>query len=451
MMLIIHLFIFSLPNFNVLIVIFMLLAGKLSFSQNAKNKETKDKRPTKISLLSNYYDQDGDKSAVNGGLGSQKIESFSQEVHLYLPVKSVDALSVDAGIDHFTSASLANIDKYISAASSGNSGVSGDETRFYGNIAYEHQVSNTITIAPRAGFSNEYDVQSVNTGISLSKKLKNNDRVIATSFGVTIDRWMVVHPGEFRSTGLDAETGASASSVNAYATPFVYSGDAITKDGQMYPVDYRTSYALVNGFSFAINQKMNASVGLDVLAQKGLLSTPFHRVYFNDGIGDEYQKEVRIEKLPRERYKIAISGRFNYFLDPEIVLRTYARLYKDTWDINSITFGIETVLKLDKSFAITPFARFHYQEGTSYYAAYGRHVYSPSNFFTSDIDLATFSAIRTGLALRYVPFSNSKLDNKGQPVKHFAAIKDVGLRFAHNNRQDGLVGNSLSFEITFEL
>ncbi|TRX32801.1 DUF3570 domain-containing protein [Flavobacterium sp. ZT3R18] len=450
-MLIIHLFIFSLPNFNALIVIFMLLVGKLSFGQNAKNKEEKDKRPTKISLLSNYYDQDGDRSAVNGGLGSQKLESFSQEVHLYLPIKSVDAVAIDTGIDHFTSASLATIDKYVSAASSGNTGVSGDETRIYGNVAYEHQLSPTVTVAPRAGFSSEYDVQSVNAGLSLSKKLKKNDQVLSTSFGATVDRWMVVHPGEFRASALDAETGASASSVNPYATPFVYSGEAIEKDGQMYPVDYRTSYALVNGFSFAINQKMNASVGLDLLAQKGLLSTPFHRVYFNDGIGDEYQKEVRIEKLPRERYKIAISGRFNYFLDPAIVLRTYARLYKDTWDINSITFGMETVLKVNKSFAITPFARFHYQEGTSYYAAYGQHVYNPEEFYTSDMDLATFSAVRTGLALRYVPFANAKLDANGKPIQHFVAMKDIGLRYAHNNRQDGLTGSSLSFEITFEL
>jgi hypothetical protein len=430
----------------------MLLVGKLSFGQNAKNKvEEKEKRPTKISLLSNYYDQDGDKSAVNGGLGSQKLESFSQEVHLYLPVKTVDALAVDAGVDHFTSASLATIDKYVSAASSGNTGVSGDETRIYANVAYEHQVSETLTISPRAGFSSEYDVLSGNVGVSVAKKMKNNDQVISSSFGVVEDRWMVVHPGEFRASQLDGETGASVSSVNPYATPFVYSGEAIKKDGQMYPVDYRTSYALVNGYSFAINRKMVASVGLDLLAQKGLLSTPFHRVYFNDGIGDEYQKEVRIEKLPRERYKIAISGRFNYFLDPSIVLRTYARLYKDTWDINAITVGLETALKLNKSFTLTPFARFHYQEGTSYYAAYGRHVYTPGSFYTSDIDLATFTAIRSGLAARYVPFANAKLDANGKPTTHFLNTKDVGLRYGYNTRQDGLTGHSLSFEITFEL
>lgn len=450
-MLIIHLFISSLPSLNVLIMLFMLLVGKFSFAQNLKRKEIKDKRPTKITLLSNYYDQDGNKSAVNGGLGSQKIESFSQEVHLYLPVKSTDALAIDAGVDHFTSASLASIDKYVSQASSGNSGISGSETRMYANIAFEHQISERLIISPRIGFSSEYDVQSVNAGISLLKKLQNNDGTISTSFGATLDRWMVVHPGEFRASGLDAETGASVSSVNPYATPFVYSGESISKNGQAYPVDWRASYALVNGYSFAINQKMNASVGIDLLAQRGLLSTPFHRVYFNDGIGDEYQKEVRIEKLPRERYKIAISGRFNYFLDPAIVLRSYARLYKDTWDINSITLGLETVLKFNKSFAATPFFRYHKQEGTSYYRAYGQHVYTPGDFYTSDIDLGSFSAIRSGLALRYVPFANLKLDSNGKPVKHFASMKDVGLRYGYNNREDGLTGHSLSFEITFEL
>ncbi len=126
-------------------------------------------------------------------------------------------------------------------------------------------------------------------------------------------------------------------------------------------------------------------------------------------------------------------------------------MYKDTWDINSITLGLETVLKFNKSFAATPFFRYHKQEGTSYYRAYGQHVYTPGDFYTSDIDLGSFSAIRSGLALRYVPFANLKLDSNGKPVKHFASMKDVGLRYGYNNREDGLTGHSLSFEITFEL
>ena len=113
--------------------------------------------------------------------------------------------------------------------------------------------------------------------------------------------------------------------------------------------------------------------------------------------------------------------------------------------------GIYNNTGLVWAFAITPFSRFHYQEETSYYAAYGQHVYNPEEFYTSDMDLATFSAVRTGLALRYVPFANAKLDANGKPIQYFVAMKDIGLRYAHNNRQDGLTGSSLSFEITFEL
>jgi hypothetical protein len=428
---------------------FILFVRSISLGQSIKdtsqNSNTdKEKRAIKISMLSNYYEQDGNRSAINGGLGSQALKSYAEDVSIYFPVKDSSALKIGGGVDYYTSASLQDIDK----GGNGKS-VSGDETRKYASLGYDLGLSKGVSISPSIGVSSEYDVTSTNAGLSVLKPIKKYNANLNSSLSFVVDRWMMVFPGEFRPVSTDASTSASTNSSSSYAIPFTYKGTVLKKDGQLYPIDWRQSYAFINNYSFVINQKMNAAVGLDLLMQTGLLSSPFNRVYFNDGVGDESVKEVRVENLPRERQKIALSARYNYFANPFIVIRTHARYYTDSWGIKATTVAIEVPVKILKSLSITPFYRYHIQQASTYYKAYGQHVYKPGNYYTSDIDLGEFTAHKFGAGLRYVPF---KKNADGTVTKKpMVTFKDVSVRYARYQRQDNLHADIATLELNFEI
>jgi hypothetical protein len=437
------------PYIGTLIVGFLFLLRSAAFAQSPKDSTSfrfgeKEKRAVKVSLLSNYYEQDGNRSAINGGLGSQHLNSYAEDVTIFFPVNDSSALKIGGGVDYFTSASLQNIDKGGDAKS-----VSGDETRKYINLGYDLGLNNGLSISPSAGLSSEYDVTSGNAGLSLLKPVKKWNANYSASFSFVLDRWMMVFPGEFRPVSTDANTSASSNSNSDYAIPFTYKGTVLKKDGQLYPIDWRQSYAFINNYSIAINKKMNAAIGFDLLVQTGLLSSPFNRVYFNDGEGDESRKEVRIENLPRERKKIAVSARYNCFINPYTVLRSHIRYYEDSWGVKATTLVVEVPVKIWRSLSLTPFYRYHVQSAADYYGAYGQHVYKPGTYYTSDIDLGEFTVHKFGAGLRYVPFKNRA--ETGIPRRSAIALKDLSLRYAKYKRQDGLHADVVSLELNFEI
>ncbi len=492
----------------IIAVLFCLITAFAIGQRPADKKEKKDNRPVKVSLLSNYYEQDGNHSAVNGGLGSQELYSNAQEVAIYVPMKDSSALKVSGGYDYFTSASMAMIDKYKTSASLAVGDVSGDETRKYATLSYDMANKRERSIiTPSIGFSTEYDVASFNMGLAKSKRLEAFEGHFTSGIQFIADRWMTVYPGEFRSPesnanantnyyngntggtyttgassyvqdGVTYYTGASAygsagnysnSGLNsqgvvnngttngttavdevANATPIALAGRTITKDGKIHPVDWRYSFAWSNGYSFAINQRMNAMVGLDLLGQWGVLSTPFHRVYFNDGVSKEIDKEVRLERLPELRLKAALYGRFNYALNNFIVLRTYARLYRDDWNVNSLSLMVEAPIKVKQWLTVAPFYRVHFQKGTNYFRGYGEHIYSVESFYTSDYDLASFRIQKVGAALRVSPLGGITGIKDEDAQKYLFAWTALGARYGYFKRTDGLSAHSVTIELNFE-
>lgn len=492
-----------------LIFVFITVAA---LGQKDSTKVKKETRPVKVSLLSNYYDQDGEHSAVNGGLGSQKLESITQEAAIYIPVKDSSALKVSGGVDYFTSASMLDIDKYQTSASTGTSNVSGDELRKYANIGLDWANRKKRTLfSPSIGFSSEYDVFSVNGGVAWSKNLKKRYGNYTVGLHVIADRWMLVYPGEFRaaatgntdyttgastytsaggttytsgatttsgntsgsgsgsgsntgsgntSGNTSGETPASGSGSGSHAdetenkmytvTPIAVTGRTIQKDGKTYPVDWRYSLALSNGYTFVINRKMNAAIGLDVTAQWGMLSTPFHRVYFDDGVTAEQEKEVRIEKLPGLRVKGALYGRFNYSVTPMLKLRTYARYYADNWDIHAISMTVEAPVKVTGWLTVTPFYRFYAQTPSKYFKGYGEHRYMPDTFYTSDYDLSKFSSNKVGMSARLSPLKPLLGLRNEEDTKYIFSLSSLGVRYAYYSRQDGLSTQSFTLELNFD-
>ncbi len=67
--------------------------------------------------------------------------------------------------------------------------------------------------------------------------------------------------------------------------------------------------------------------------QEGLLSTPYHRVYFTDGT-------LKVEKLPGTRAKLPIGLRASYFLGDRFIIRSFYRYYQDNWGMKAHTVSL---------------------------------------------------------------------------------------------------------------
>ncbi|RQO32286.1 hypothetical protein DBR32_01360 [Taibaiella sp. KBW10] len=480
-----------------IIITFLLLCcvfftvGQSSALAAAQPEEEDKNRPT-VSLLTNYYDQDGDHGAVNGGIGSQKLESFTQEAHIYLPAQDRPAsLKLSAGIDHFTSASLRLIDKYKTSASAALGDVSGKETRVFGSLGYEYENKKAKTISSLGfGYSQEYDVRSLSLNLGWSKEMPAANLLYQFGLSALADRWLVIYPGEFRNQtmgyansnggsngsggsgngsgggsgsggsggsngsggGSHGQSGASVDTTQVpvgYATPIdIANSPTATKNGKTYPIDWRYSVNMTHKLNYVLHPRVNGAVGLDFTFQSGLLSTPFYRVYFNDGVLNELDKEVRIERLPRVRYRAAIYNRLNYQLTDVVGIRTMLRYYRDNWGIQGYTANIELPIKIGTAFSINPFYRISVQKGSRYFAAYGAQVYRPGSYYTSDYDLSSFTFHKIGAAIRVAPL-NGIFGTSNR--EYFTGIASIGLRYAYSSRTDGFKAHSVSIELNIKL
>jgi hypothetical protein len=171
----------------------------------------------------------------------------------------------------------------------------------------------------------------------------------------------------------------------------------------------------------------------DVVRQNGLLSLPFHRVYFTDG-------SVHQEALPSDRLKIPVGLRANYFMGDHLILRTYYRFYTDSWGIRSHTADIETPVKISPFLSFSPFYRFYTQRAARYFAPYKAHTGNES-FFTSNYDLSAFSSHFYGAGLRF----NFKTGLLG-----IDRLNMMELRYGHYTKTVGMNANIISLNLRYK-
>jgi hypothetical protein len=197
-----------------------------------------------------------------------------------------------------------------------------------------------------------------------------------------------------------------------------------------------------------VNTKLQFAVFFDVLQQNGLLSTPYHRIYFSDNqhyyIGQPqyineytnpsnvgvYELADDIERLPDSRFKFPIGGRLNYYINERFILRTYYRFYTDNWGIMSNTASIEMPIKLSDRFTVFPMYRYYAQTESDYYGPYQTHL-STEKYYTSDADLSTFNANQYGFGITYTDiFAGGNIWKFG--------LKNIDFRYNYYNRSDNL-------------
>ncbi|MBT5871289.1 MAG: DUF3570 domain-containing protein [Bacteroidetes bacterium] len=366
-----------------------------------------------IDLLASYYSQDGDNAAVTGGIGTEELTDLASSIVVSIPLNDDDVLKIDANVSAYTSASSSNVSPFDSGQPAdpfvADSGASANDLWLNGVVSYSHSSDDRNNIwGANVSVSQEYDYASFGFGGNYSYLLNDKNTELSIRANVFLDSWKIIYPFELR--------------------PFEDLGYTPLQTNK------RNSYALGLGFSQILSKKAQGSISLDLVQQEGLLSTPFQRVFFKDRdaiiIGNGFQLADDIERLPSSRFKIAIGGRLNYYINEMFVLRSYLRYYQDNWGITSYTASIEAPIKLGDFFTLYPSYRYYTQTKADYFYK-ANDALSTDAFYTSDYDLSNVNAGEFGLGVSYTDiFTKVKLLGYG--------LKSINAKASYYNRSSSL-------------
>ena len=414
-------------------LLFFALFSVALFAQEDQQESTYKKRvleTTEVDLLSSYYSQDGNNAAVSGGIGTEELTDATGTIVVAIPLNDDDILTIDAGVSAYTSASSSNINPFDGAnlgnAFQASSGASQSDTWANLTGSYTHNSDDRNQIwSAKASVSSEYDYFSLGFGGSYTRLFNEKNTELSITGNVYLDTWTTIYPVELRPGAAYGDSG-----YNPQFTPFDDTS--------------RNSYSLGFGFSQILSKNLQGSLALDLVQQNGLLSTPFQRVYFSDKqdyFFDDFQLADDVERLPDTRFKIALGGRLNYYINSVFVLRSYYRYYTDDWGITSHTASLELPVKLGDKFTIYPSYRFYNQTAADQFGAYETHL-STDAFYTSDYDLSKYNANQFGFGLNYTDiFAKFHIFQFG--------LKSIDLKYYNYKRNTGLSSNIITAGIKF--
>jgi len=359
-------------------------------------------------LVSSYYNQDGNNSAVTGGVGTEKLTDIANvidvKLHKWDRKNRKQSLDVEIGIDHYTSASSDRVDL------KNNSSASHADTRIYPSVNWSRENENKgSTIGVGVSLSSEFDYRSIGVNASFSQKTKDRNGEFTAKVQAYLDQVSLILPIELRPPGQSST------------------------DENNYPKTARNSFSGSFSYTQVINQRLQLGLLLDVIYQQGYLSLPFHRVYFTNG-------SVHQENLPDTRIKIPIGLRANYFIGDKIILRSYYRYYHDDWGVNAHTFNLEVPVKVTPFLSISPFYRYYSQTAAKYFAPYQIHTVT-DQFYTSNYDVSKFNSNFYGAGFRIAP-------PKG--VFGMQHLNMLELRYGRYTRTTGLNSNIISLNLKFK-
>ena len=363
---------------------------------------------TTIRLLLSHYQQTGNHSAVTGGEGTEALRVQAQELAITHQPDSAHTYQLTTGVDVITSASTDNIDFVVSSASR-------IDYRAHLSAGYTQRLRNRRwRVGGQSGFSLESDYLSLPLGLSLAHQKDDGSREITLGIQAYFDdlRWGRVNPDYYRPVKL------------------------------IYPVELRyrdwldgyrrTSLNLNPALYQVINRRLRLALYPELAYQQGILSTPFHRVYFNDGL-----KTERVELLPARRWKLPLGGQLNWFATDRVVLRAYYRYYWDSFGLTAHTAQLEAPVRLSAFFTLSPLLRLYRQTAARYFQPYAGHDLA-AEYYTSDYDLSAFSSYNLALTLRYAP--HKELAGK-------YSFQALALRYSYYERSNQLAAHNVSLVV----
>jgi hypothetical protein len=385
-----------------------------TYAQAISPKDTTEYKSRKLTfeeanLVSSYYVQDGNNAAVTGGVGSQHLTDISNTIDVKFTKwdkkNRKNAFDIEVGIDHYTSASSDKVNpQTISSASAA-------DTRIFPSVTWSREnEAKGSTIGGGISASAEYDYFSVGANISVAQKTKNRMGEFAGKVQAYFDKVGIILPVELRVNG---------------------GGGGRDEDDLSYKA--RNSFSGSFSYSQIMNERLQVMFIADIIHQQGFLSMPFYRVYFTD-------YSVKAEALPDSRTKIPLGVRVSYFAGDKFILKGFYRYYKDNWGLAAHTLEIETPVKINPQFSITPFYRYYTQTAIDYFKAKQLHAIS-EKYYSSNYDLSAFNSNFYGAGFKLMPLNG---------VLGIKKINMIEFRYGHYSRSNGLSSNILSMNLKFK-
>lgn len=410
---------------------FSQVSGKDSSSYQRKRLKIDE-----INLVSSYYNQTADKSAVSGGKTDAAGNGDVTDLSNGLEIKLVgwdrkgrrNTLTAGLGLDYHTAASQAYVNLKGTAKNDGK--------RTYPTLSWSLET-------PRKGtefnlgtyYSAEHNYyHSLGVDIGFSKRNKTNGEFSAKLTGY-FDRIKMIYPSELvpaDSTGTSASGVIYQTTASGATVVLSSSGTVISTSNSTVPSESRDTYTASFSYSQVVNPYLQGAIFLDLVAQTGYLGLPFHRVYFNTG-------DDSVEHLPSSRFKLPVGLRLNYFMGDRIIFRSFYRFYVDNWGVLSQTASLEVPVKITPFLSVSPFYRYYHQTASNYFAPYEQHSLS-DHYYTSNYALSNFSSQLLGAGIRLAPPGG---------IFH-SSMSTAEIRYGYYTQTTDLASNVISIHLTFK-
>ena len=471
---------------KILIYIFGILPLLSVAQQKEKAYKKRVLESTEINILTSYYAQNGDHASVTGGIGREELRDYATDINVSIPVNADDVLTIDATVSAYSSASSSNLNPFTGASKKGDddeedddrsalgskkisgspwivsSGASKSDVWKNANISYSHSSDDRSNVwSGGLSVAHEFDYFSLGGNLSYLKLFNQENTGLHFGAKIYLDQWMPQYPTEIKT--YIKNNGNLNKSYFKDVDIFDHNGVKINKNGTYKWAPFNTTliqnksrntYTFTFSFSQILTQKMQFSLISELTYQQGWLANPLQRVYFADRdnfyIGnpasinhytdksntDTFQLADDIERLPHNRLKIPLGLRWHYYVNENLVVKTYYRYYFDDWGLQSHTLELELPIKIGEYFTFYPNYRYYNQTAAKYFAPYETHL-STETYYTSDYDLSAFSARQIGLGIKYKDITTRI---------HFYkfGIKNISLNYNYYRRTNGMFAHIVS-------
>ncbi|MBX2818009.1 MAG: DUF3570 domain-containing protein [Saprospiraceae bacterium] len=400
-----------------------------------------------LDFLSSYYEQSGANAAVTGGIGTEQLDDATGTIVVSIPIKTDAILKIDAGVSAYSSASSSNVNPFDGQRNAdpfvASSGESKSDLWSNLSVGYVHHSFDRNRIwSGKLSLSAEYDYTSIGISGSHAWLLNRKNTEFGLRASAFFDTWSRIYPIELRGPEQEDDEDEGFDLRQQVITGNPNYQPRFTE----LPSRMRNSYAVGFDFSQILSRKLQASISIDMVLQKGLLSTPFQRVYFAD-IEDSFVEGFHladdIERMPATRFKVAIGGRAHYFVHERLAIRSFARYFVDDWGIRSITTSIELPIKIGDALTVYPSYRFYQQSASNHFNHYNQHQ-STQQYYTSDFDLAQYTSSQWGLGASYTDrFSRLRLGP--------ARLKSIDLKYYRYDRNTSFSSSIVTLGVKLSL
>lgn len=351
---------------------------------------------TSVKIVGNYINQ-------RGANGKQVLdESGDEGLMVYEPILFIQSqitpnttIAGSFTADLWTSASEAIFDANSGASAGGDDDETKLQSRYNGDLSVSLE-RGQWTIAPKIGYSYEFDYQSINGGLSLERRFLEDNFVVSAGYYYFHDR---VHPFNVTTRAWDDWTSKRGHNVQVSASQTLTPSDIVL-------------------------------LGYSYIRQDGALEGNVNSI----AVGGVRRNEV----LPDMRNRHAATLRYVHGFSEAVSFHGDYRYYFDDWGVRAHT--IEPALYFafaDDAGLIKLYDRVHLQTGTDYYAD---SFQTATEFMTSDSELQSFTANEVGGNITY------RWENTGA-IDGF----ELGATALYYSRSNGLnaVLGQVSFGVTF--